>query len=102
MALEDGGGARPMRLTAFVFTLLGGHPSARPPSSSSCPSSGDPWQRDPAASLPGRAGRRRSGGGGWVSLKPFARSGGENGGLALYSPSHPAQVGGEEPPRSQN
>jgi hypothetical protein len=65
---------------------------------------GDPWQRDPAASLPGRAGRRRSGGGsgGWVLVKPFARSGGENGGFALYSPSHPAQVGGEEPPRSQN
>jgi hypothetical protein len=65
---------------------------------------GDPWQRDPAASLPGRAWRRRSGGGGggWVSLKPFARSGGQNGGLALYSLSHPAQVGGEELPRSQN
>jgi hypothetical protein len=65
---------------------------------------GDPWQWDTAASLPGRAGRRRSGGGGgvWVLLKPFARSGGLNGGLALYSPSRPAQVGGEELPRSQN
>jgi hypothetical protein len=35
-------------------------------------------------------------------VKPFARSGGENAGFALYSPSHPAQVGGEEPPHSQN
>jgi hypothetical protein len=26
VALEGGGGARPMRLTAFVFTLLGGAP----------------------------------------------------------------------------
>ena len=40
--------------------------------------------------------RRRLG-----SLKAFARSGGEKGGLALYSAFHPAQVGGEEPPRSE-
>jgi hypothetical protein len=55
-------------------------------------------------SLTGRAGRRRSGGsdGGWVSLKPSARSGGEDTGMALYSRSHPAQVGGEDPPRNRN
>jgi hypothetical protein len=52
----------------------------------------------------GKGGRRRSGGGGggWVSVKPFARSEGVNAGFALYSPSHPAQVGGEDPLRSQN
>jgi hypothetical protein len=29
VALEGGGGARPMRLTAFIFTLLGGAPLGR-------------------------------------------------------------------------
>jgi hypothetical protein len=43
-------------------------------------------------------GRRR-----WLaSAKPFARSGGEDTGLALYPRSHPAQVGGEGPPRNRN
>jgi hypothetical protein len=46
--------------------------------------------------------RSGGGGGGWVSVKPFACSGGKNAGFSLYSPSHPAQVGGEDPPRSQN
>nr|XP_051229361.1 uncharacterized protein LOC127347185 [Lolium perenne] len=171
MALEGGGGVRPVRLTAFVFTLDGGAPlgpaafvfvmppflaapavtaggaAAAAGASQNCfgilflyngmvaeimadtsPAFGGPPTGTsttageggaPLAvggpcggSMAGRSIRVvvgkggaeviGGGGGGWVSLKPFARSGGVNSGLTLYSPSHPAQVGGEEPPRSQN
>jgi hypothetical protein len=36
-----------------------------------------------------------------ASAKPFARSGVDDIGLALYPRSHPAQVGGEDPPRNR-
>ena len=59
--------------------------------------------RDRAVRWPEKAGRRRSwrrrGFGVVGELKPFARVGKRKEGLALYSASRPAQVGGEEPPR---
>ena len=70
-----------------------GRATSRPAGSRSCSRRGRPRLQPPARPTH----TRTHGEGNRLKIQPAM-----SGGLALYSPSHPVQVGGEEPPRSQN